>query len=103
MNAGTLGYGVTIAELAPSRVDVTDGIAHALVADDDDEEEDDDDDDQDDEDDDLTPAELEAEERAQQQAIRKTTEGAGREKFHSHTHESATYQVDPTFNEIKAQ
>lgn len=42
---------------------------------------------------DLTAEELEEEERLAEEA-RRTTEGAGREVFHSHEHVAATYQVD---------
>ena len=53
----------------------------------------DDDDDDNDDSDDLTQAELEEEERLVEEA-RRTTEGAGREVFHSHEHHASTHRVD---------
>ena len=59
----------------------------------DDNKDDDDDDDDNDDSDDLTQAELEEEERLVEEA-RRTTEGAGREVFHSHEHHASTHRVD---------
>lgn len=50
-------------------------------------------------DEDLTAEELEEEERLAEEA-RRTTEGAGREVFHSHEHVAATYQVDTVSAEV---